>query len=101
MEEATALLSAAYAHDAELVRTDVEHCVATMVAREIIQSDEAPSRPNAELALPEAARNGWTQPNFDECMDMWDLIQLDPIHDEVDPYHHFLVHGRTEGRLWC
>ena len=81
VEEATALLSAAYAHDAELVRTDVEHCVATMVAREIIQSDEAPSRPKAELALPEAARNGWTQPNFDECMDMWDLIQLDPIHD--------------------
>jgi hypothetical protein len=81
VDETTALLSAAYAHDAELVRTDVEQCVATMVEREIIQGDETAGRPKAELALPEAARTGWTMPNFDECMDMWDLIQLDPIHD--------------------
>ncbi len=81
MEEATALLSAAYAHDAEMVRKDVEQCVATMIEREIIRGDETPSRPTADLALPKGARSAWTMPNFDECMDMWDLIQLDPIHD--------------------
>lgn len=81
VEEATALLSAAYAHDAEMVRKDVEQCVATMIEREIIRGDETPSRPTADLALPKGARSAWTMPNFDECMDMWDLIQLDPIHD--------------------
>jgi coenzyme PQQ synthesis protein D (PqqD) len=81
IDEVATLLSAAFSCEKSVVLRDVENCVRTMIERGIIQPDDGHAREAPALTLPHADRGEWTEPHFDECMDMWDLIQLDPIHD--------------------
>jgi hypothetical protein len=79
--EATNILASAYAIDAQLISSDLEDCVARLLACGLIES--AITVEQTRPTLPELARNAWSTPAFDEYTDMWELIKLDPIH-EVD-----------------
>lgn len=79
IENAAAVLAAAYSSDEALVLKDVQACVSFLLDRKII--DETPESDNGVSHLVEAATVPWTAPVFDEYTDMWDLILLDPIHD--------------------
>jgi hypothetical protein len=74
------ILSKEYRHSLEAVRSDVERCVAALVAAELIQADGSESSA-VNHALSASAERVWSAPKFDEYTDMWDLIKLDPIHD--------------------
>jgi hypothetical protein len=74
------ILSKEYRHSPEAVRSDVERCVAALVAAELIQADRTESSVVSSV-LPASTERVWSAPKFDEYTDMWDLIKLDPIHD--------------------
>jgi hypothetical protein len=80
LEQAADLLSREYGHSPAIVRADVERCVQSLIAADLIEQGGSGSASSA-LALPAAATRNWTAPSFDEYTDMWDLIKLDPIHD--------------------
>jgi len=79
-EEATRLLAAVYDAPEETIGRDIETCIAFLVERGLLQTDNA-SAPKIGLALPDIARTAWRAPQFDENTDMWELIKLDPIHE--------------------
>ena len=82
--EATTILAAAYSCDEETVSGDIEKSIGSLIERNIIQGNDDLSQSKVEFVLPDAVRKIWTAPEFDEYTDMWDLIQLDPIHDVGD-----------------
>jgi hypothetical protein len=81
-DEAVRQLASAYATDEKHITADVEACIATLLARGLIEADDHPVN-NGTALLPEGMRGAWAPPAFDEYTDMWELIKLDPIH-EVD-----------------
>jgi Coenzyme PQQ synthesis protein D (PqqD) len=84
VEEAANILARAYSCDEQTALGDVKTCVGSLLERAIIQEGPSGSPAMAEFTLPQAVRAGWVTPAFDEYTDMWDLIQLDPIHDVGD-----------------
>jgi hypothetical protein len=80
LEQAVDLLSREYAHSPATVRADVERCVQSLIAANIIELNGNGAAATA-LALPASEARSWSAPSFDEYTDMWDLIKLDPIHD--------------------
>jgi coenzyme PQQ synthesis protein D (PqqD) len=80
-KEATTLLAAAYGCEEAVVLRDLDACLGSLVERGVLQRDNSNSRGEAALELPKANRGHWTAPHFDEYMDMWDLLQFDPVHD--------------------
>jgi hypothetical protein len=82
--EVATTLASNYSCDEKTVLSDVNKCVSVLVERGVVQESEGATRLNGEFALPEVARVKWAAPQFDEYTDMWDLIQLDPIHDVDD-----------------
>jgi hypothetical protein len=84
LEEAAATLASAYSCDGETVLGDAKACVSSLLERGLIRSEENGFPAKPQLVLPQAVRSNWATPVFDEYTDMWDLIQLDPIHDVGD-----------------
>jgi hypothetical protein len=74
------LLSRQYGLSAPEIRGDVERCIQSLIAADIIEP-AGDGLSSAILVLPEAEERRWQAPGFDEYTDMWDLIKLDPIHD--------------------
>lgn len=82
-EEAGERLAEAYGRSREAIMPDVRDGIGHLLAKGLIR--EAPQLgPPAGLDLPEAARSDWQAPSLAEYTDMWDLIQLDPIHEVSD-----------------
>jgi hypothetical protein len=81
---AVKILASEYSCGEDEILTDVVTCVDLLIERNLVQRGDQASPPNDGLALPQAARKAWTVPGFDEHMDMWDLIKLDPIHETDD-----------------
>lgn len=68
----------------------------------ILKGEEEPvaiSRITAKIAASPLRSDPGLPDDFDPVL--YVLAYPDLFENEVDPYHHFLVHGRTEGRLWC
>jgi hypothetical protein len=83
-EESPARLAAVYGADRQTVSDHVNACVAMLLERGVLQPENGRAEPGAALTLPDMQRGPWTAPVFQEHLDMWDLIQLDPIHDVGD-----------------
>jgi Coenzyme PQQ synthesis protein D (PqqD) len=80
VDDAVAVLSAAYRADQSVVRRDVDSCLQKLIDLAIISVEsEQAERPS--VLLPEGPRGAWTAPIFDEYTEMWDLLKADPIHD--------------------
>ena len=79
--EAANLLASAYQCDEETVSRDVSACLASLVKAGIVLSHDGASAGKGTLSLPVADRGAWIAPHFDEYLDMWDLLQFDPVHD--------------------
>jgi|KBSSwiStaDraftv2_1062776.scaffolds.fasta_scaffold1419758_1 hypothetical protein len=84
IEEAATLLAAVHGCDRQSALRDVKACLDVLVTRAVLQQDDRSNGREATLALPEIDRGPWVAPFFSEYLDMWDLIQLDPIHDVGD-----------------
>ncbi|MDR7135222.1 glycosyltransferase involved in cell wall biosynthesis [Lysobacter niastensis] len=54
-------------------------------------------RPAIGKAMQVAQRTGWYEPEFDEAFYLQQYP--DVLHSGVDPYQHFIEHGRAEGRI--
>ena len=80
-DEAAKLLASAYKCDEETVSRDISACLASLVKAGIVLSHDGASAGKVTLSLPVADRGGWMAPHFDEYLDMWDLLQFDPVHD--------------------
>jgi hypothetical protein len=80
-EEAAKLLASVYKCDEETVSRDIGACLASLVKSGIVLAHDTNSARETKLSLPEAQRGGWMAPHFDEYLDMWDLLQFDPVHD--------------------
>jgi Coenzyme PQQ synthesis protein D (PqqD) len=80
-EEAAKLLASTYKCDKETVSRDVSACLASLVKVGIVMAHDTTSASVAKLSLPAADRSEWIAPHFDEYLDMWDLLQFDPVHD--------------------
>ena len=78
------MLASEYSCDEALVLQDIDNCLGFLVECAIIQVDHEACASTSELVLPEIERAGWIAPKFEEYTDMWDLIQLDPVHDVGD-----------------
>lgn len=73
-------LAAQYAADASLILPDILAAIAALQQSGLLR--EAPERGAPDsLSLPNVSRAIWAAPSFAEYTDMWDLIQLDPIHE--------------------
>ncbi len=79
IERAVAILAGAYAGDETVIRKDVETCVSFLLDRKIVH--EVGDATGGTVDVLGDVSGSWTTPAFDEYTDMWDLIQLDPIHD--------------------
>lgn len=88
LEQATQELASLYACNPEVALRDIKSALDFLVAREVLQlwsdTQEHEAKAREAAALPDIARAAWAPPRFDEYLDMWDLIQLDPIHDVGD-----------------
>jgi hypothetical protein len=69
----------------------------------ILKGEEEPAAKFARIKAKIAASPLRSDPGLPDDFDpvLYVLAYPDLFENEVDPYHHFLVHGRTEGRLWC
>ncbi len=66
--------------EANSIRADVRDVIGQLIAKGLLS--EAPERSSpAALSLPDVPGASWSTPSFAEYTDMWDLIQLDPIHE--------------------
>jgi|SRR5579862_1043617 len=83
-EEAATRLASVYGCDGQIASEQVKACLDLLVERGVLQPDAGHGRVSAALALPDVPRAPWATPLFQEYLDMWDLIQLDPIHDVGD-----------------
>jgi hypothetical protein len=69
-----------HAADSDVILNDVRNVIGQLLVKGLLS--EAPDRPcSSALSLPESPRAEWSTPGFAEYTDMWDLIQLDPIHE--------------------
>jgi hypothetical protein len=80
LDQMVDVLSREYARAPAIVRGDVERCLRTLLDAKIVE-DNGAAFATSTVELPPAAERSWNAPSFDEYTDMWDLIQLDPIHD--------------------
>jgi hypothetical protein len=69
----------------------------------ILKGEEEPVARLARIKAKIAASPSRNDPSLPDDFDpvLYVLAYPDLFESEVDPYHHFLVHGRSEGRLWC
>ena len=81
ISQLASVLASEYSCDEALVLQDINGCLDFLVECAIIQVDGEIGASASELVLPKIQRAGWIPPKFEEYTDMWDLIQLDPIHD--------------------
>jgi len=84
VSDAARVLASAYACEEARVIVDIHKCVRSLLERGLIQESNDDTQPHKTSIPPQAARTVWTAPEFDEYTDMWDLIQLDPIHEVGD-----------------
>jgi len=69
-----------YSVECEVTLKDVRDIIGQLLAKGLL--GEAPERPpSSDLSLPDGSLAKWSAPALAEYTDMWDLIQLDPIHD--------------------
>jgi hypothetical protein len=84
VSESARILASEYACEEATVLRDIDKCVRSLIERGLIQENDKDTRPRVPYDLPQAVRTTWTTPEFDEYTDMWDLIRLDPIHEDGD-----------------
>jgi hypothetical protein len=84
IDQAAEKLALEYSGNFPTIRDDVEVCVTALLKAGILDQADAAAAPPSALELPIIASREWKPPAFDEYTDMWDLIQLDPIHDVDD-----------------
>ena len=84
VSDAARILASVYACEEATLLLDIGKCVRSLVERGLIQESNDDTQPQPTCVLPQAARTVWAAPEFDEYTDMWDLIQLDPIHEVGD-----------------
>jgi hypothetical protein len=89
VDQAVTALASVYGEDEAIVHRDVQSCVESLEALEIL----TPGKNSKALVpiLPAVARTEWVPPVFDEYTDMWDLLQADPIHDVTDAGWPFVI----------
>lgn len=78
--EAADHLAALYGLAATKILPDLREVIGQLLAKNLLA--EAPGRDTPPvLSLPDGERGDWAAPAFAEYTGMWDLIQLDPIHE--------------------
>jgi hypothetical protein len=79
-EDAAAHLSETFGQSAEAILPGIRDSIGHLLGKGLIR--EAPEREAPEgWSLPDLPRSEWQAPSFAEYTDMWDLIQLDPVHE--------------------